>query len=227
MDNHPASPHHPPDALHRAIDARDVSALAALLAAGFPPNSRDPGPRGGGTPPLSHAMEQGFDEAARLLLDAGADPNACDDNGWTPAFYAVRYGRADFLQSLLLAGADPNASDADQGSALTYAAWHGHAGCAKILLEHGADPQKPGRDNDTPFRAAARAGRIEILEMFIRLGCNPNAPSPAHCRTPILEALSHGHKDAANFMKDLFQILESAKPSPSPDGNIKHKSKPL
>ncbi len=56
---------------------------------------------------LHVAAREGNMERARLLLDAGADPNATDYEGWTPLYLAVYNGRTEFAKLLLEAGADP------------------------------------------------------------------------------------------------------------------------
>ncbi|MGE3807467.1 MAG: ankyrin repeat domain-containing protein [Gemmataceae bacterium] len=52
-------------------------------------------------------------ELAALLLEYGADPNANNDNGWTPLHYACKFDSRDLamVELLLRHGADPNARD--------------------------------------------------------------------------------------------------------------------
>lgn len=103
-----------------------------------------------------------------LLLDAGADPNVCDQNGKPLIFLAlqndcilrvvlqynvdltVRWQRMSILELaclqsnyeaiiiLLHHDMDPNEPDSDGCTALY---WTEHSGCAELLLHFGADPR--------------------------------------------------------------------------------------
>lgn len=62
----------------------------------------------------SRCAEAGALEIARLLLSAGADPNAAEDMcGWTPLLGASKRGNAPMVAVLLGAGADPYLAEAD------------------------------------------------------------------------------------------------------------------
>jgi hypothetical protein len=65
----------------------------------------------GRTTPLAVAANFGQLEALRMLLAAGADPNARNGNESTPVLGAAFFGRADCLEALLDAGADPSLAD--------------------------------------------------------------------------------------------------------------------
>jgi ankyrin repeat protein len=55
--------------------------------------------------PLGAAVHMGHADAARLLLHAGADPNA-DADGGPPIFHATRRGYAKVVELLIERGAD-------------------------------------------------------------------------------------------------------------------------
>lgn len=90
-----------------AVLAPDPVRLAALLRAGADPGQADRD----GTTPLYLASVQGESESVRLLLAAGARPDA--------------------------ESAGPGA----EGTPLCAAASWGHTGTVRVLLEHGADPR--------------------------------------------------------------------------------------
>ena len=49
----------------------------------------------------------------KLLLDAGADKEVKDEDGWTPLHVAARKGHTDIVKLLLDAGADKDVKDKD------------------------------------------------------------------------------------------------------------------
>ena len=58
--------------------------------------------------PLHLAVIDGNAEMVKVLLEAGADPNARDGDSETPLHHAARSGNAEIVRLLLDAGADPD-----------------------------------------------------------------------------------------------------------------------
>ena len=88
-----------------------------------------------------YAAFRGDTEAVRLLLAAGANPNASTAWGWTPLMSAVDRGHTDAARLLLEAGANSNAADDSGTTVLTRATWQaqGHGGSADLVrLLHAA-----------------------------------------------------------------------------------------
>ena len=90
-------------------------------------------------------------EAERQKLEAGADPNARDENGDTPLHRAVLWGDAGAIAALLEAGVDPDARDKDGSTPLHWATLLGGADVIAALLEAGADPGARNDKGQTPF----------------------------------------------------------------------------
>src|SRR6266566_3813262 len=123
-------------ALAEAVKAR-VAALDVFEA--------DPGltdrRSGDGFTALHLAAFFGQDDAVRLLLARGADPDA-PGTGWmtgTPLNSAASAGRAATVDLLLEAGADPDAVQRGGWTPLHSAAHNGDARTVELLLAHGAD----------------------------------------------------------------------------------------
>jgi ankyrin repeat protein len=55
------------------------------------------------------------------LLERGADPNAKNDDGWTPLHIAAGEGHVEIVKLLLERGADPWIADNDKLIPLKYA----------------------------------------------------------------------------------------------------------
>lgn len=132
--------------------------------------------------PLAAAAWDGRTEYAKLLLDAGANPNVRDEDGWTPLLRAT-YNRAPIrLIALLLDhGARVDARNNGGNASLSHALRSGDAGVAKLLLERGADIRITGFDNrkwhdNSQMNSAgwsALGGDPECLHLALAYGADP------------------------------------------------------
>jgi ankyrin repeat protein len=102
---------------------------------------------------LHLAVFGGQEEAARVLLEAGADPNAPSTNEAVrvPPLGTAAFVRSTALARLLLdSGADVNGRGEGGFTALHSAAQNGDAELARLLLERGADPSLAADDGRRP-----------------------------------------------------------------------------
>lgn len=70
------------------------------------------------------------------LLQIGANPNRCDQDGKTPLHHAALKGHIEIAKILLEAGADPNAKDPLDYTPLHFASQHGHPAIIKLFKEY-------------------------------------------------------------------------------------------
>ena len=135
----------------------DLDRLAILLAA----DSGLAGLRSGdGFTALHLAAFFGKDDAARLLLARGADPDA-HGTGWmtgTPLNSAASAGHAAIVHLLLEAGADPDAVQLGGWTPLHSAAHNGDARTVELLLARGADPAAIDDEGRSVGDMAAESG---------------------------------------------------------------------
>lgn len=136
-------------------------------------------------------------EIARLLLRAGADPNAATNHrrgrplhyaadGYVigPAWDAERQVKT--IRCLLDAGADINAQDKNGATPLHRAVRTRCAAAVRFLLESGSDPTLKNEPGSTPFHLAAqntgrggsgadiaKAAQRQIIETFLAHGASP------------------------------------------------------
>ena len=123
---------------------------------------------------IDPSRSAGLVETARVLLDAGADPNSAvgrsPQAGHCSALYAAA-GLANhpaLARLLLERGADP-----DTPSALYHTAFHPDHACLRLLLEHGA------RDEGTnTLGAAISVADTEAVRLLLDAGVDPRAPIP-------------------------------------------------
>jgi ankyrin repeat protein len=163
------------------------------------------------TTALSAPISTGDVAGARLLLDAGADPNHLLDSG----LLGESHEQSPPVPPLAAA------VELDAGPDLT-----------GLLLAYGAAPDVPGWDGRTPYQQAVRTGQDQVAELLARHGASTTL-TPADrfvgaCRradraaamavlaaTPNLiaqltaedhriltDAASHGHTEAVRFMLD-------------------------
>jgi adenosylhomocysteine nucleosidase len=121
---------------------------------------------------LGLAVFFGRQEAAELLLDAGADPNtpASNDSKVSPIHSAAAHRdpeRSSHLCRLLLErGANPNVTQAGGWTPLHQAAAHGRKGIVELLLAHGASPEAVSDDDRTPAQMAEAKGHAEVQALL-------------------------------------------------------------
>jgi hypothetical protein len=89
--------------LHEAITRGDVGTVRQMVEAGADLDVREPS---GGSSPLITAAVFGQTEAARLLIEAGADVNLQNNEGSTALLTAAFFANPEIVELLLAAGAD-------------------------------------------------------------------------------------------------------------------------
>jgi len=106
----------------------------------------------------------GHPGCVRMLLAAGADPNAASQNPMRVApLHSALAGRHTAIAAALLdAGANVNAIQADGFTPLHEAAQNGDEPAALLLLVAGADPHVARDDGQTPADTARIAGHDEL-----------------------------------------------------------------
>jgi ankyrin repeat protein len=123
-----------------ATEQNDASMSGALLAAGADPNVQIhhlAGEQPAMLTPLQFAARAGFADVARVLLAAGANPNAGREAGVpTPLHFAAGEGHLDTVRVLLASGAGRSARDrAYHATAAGWAEFAGHPEIAAVLSE--------------------------------------------------------------------------------------------
>ncbi len=186
-----------PAAFFDAIDAGDAAAVSAAL--GQEPALAnalcDPGRAPGGSTAvtaLHYAVHVGHEDVAALLVEAGADLDARNDEGRTALHDAIENGRVQTHELLLERGAEVDvcaaailghiddlramldrdvelANDRTTGlSPLGWAAYGNQADVAELLLDRGA------RMDDKELFCAAACGHAQVAEVLVRRGADPD-----------------------------------------------------
>jgi len=125
--------------------------------------------------PLHMAAIRGFGRIVKALLEALADPNVQDSNGWSPLHYACALGNSEVAQTLLEYKAAVDVKDEYGLTPLQHACVHGHAAVAEILLEYKANVEIMGIGNATPLHYAAQSGDPTVCGVVLAYGARLEA----------------------------------------------------
>ena len=124
-----------------------------------------------------------FRDAIILLLNAGANPNSQDKDGYTALMVASRFKQVDTVRMLLGAGANPNLQQKGGLTALMSA-----IGSSKRALKR-ARHDYTGVD-------------IIIVSMLLDAGANPNLQGKHTGWTALIEASQNGHEEIVRLLLD-------------------------
>lgn len=183
--------------LYVAASENDTNAIAACLADGIKINALE---NNRGCSALHLAASLNRKDAAKYLLERGADINGRDHTGKTPLHYAALNDQYDMVEMLLWNKAEVNALDIQGLTPLHLAAQYGHAKIIKLLLNYGADISvKTNYRGLTPLHWAAFWGDTEAINALLDNGADINARD-SHGYTPFIWAEQNGCYEAARLL---------------------------
>ena len=172
--------------LHRSIfscTTRNYAFLELFLEKGLNPNARD---KKGKTPLMDLCFQNGMrrggvSAGVRILIDAGADIHARNDEGMMPIHCAVRLSVSDnpeVTATLLKAGADANAETEKGLTPLLMACMGNFASVVDLLLQAGADVNHVQNccQHWTALHYVTMNSKqpMEIAEILLDAGADPN-----------------------------------------------------
>jgi len=176
----------------------DLPALTSILDAGAAIDDC-----GTSYTPLMFAARYGQTDAARLLIERGADVQHRDNNGDRPMLWAADKGAADIISMFLDAGDTADSPLDPYGHSPLYkAALWGHAPAVEVLLAAAANPNSIAQSDETPLHAATRYGFAEVVTLLLKAGANPNSAESVFGQTPVHQAASDDTAEALAALLD-------------------------
>jgi ankyrin repeat protein len=143
-------------------------AMMAMVGGRGAPFAAGPGFERLIAPPFREASDRDPGDALKVLLEAGANPNAKTADGATLLHQAVTARRTDMIRALAEAGAKFDAVNKDNLTPL-------------LLAEKPEPPPPPGNNNDARAwrpRRDSREAVIATVRELMHLGPNDPAPQP-------------------------------------------------
>ncbi|XP_049941220.1 uncharacterized protein LOC126418487 [Schistocerca serialis cubense] len=124
---------------------------------------------------LIQLAKKGAVQEMRVLLEAGADVRAFDENRNTALHWAAASGSVEAVRRLLQARASVNARNNRRETPLYYAVWNGSAAVVRLLAWSSADPNARADDASTPLHWAAYWGHAEAAAALLEAGADRGA----------------------------------------------------
>jgi ankyrin repeat protein len=121
---------------------------------------------------LISCVRAGDADCVKLLLAAGAKPDASDGRGVAALIIAAQGGSASVMRLLLDAGADVNGARKGEGTPLCRAALYGRREIAELLMERGAklDVVCDSDHGDTPLMEALSGAMLAEMPDDLKEG---------------------------------------------------------
>ena len=135
----------------------------------------------------------------KALLDAGADVNRADRDGYTPLIRAAQTGKRETARLLLEKGARPDARTVFGVTPLFLAAAYGDLPTVRILLAHGASVNLRTVQGKTALHKAAFDGSIEVVRLLLSNGSDVNAREDDGS-TPLADAVIGLHAASVELL---------------------------
>lgn len=151
----------------------------------------------------SSGSSTGSMEVLQILLERGADCNACNKWRETPLLIAANNGHRLGVAALLKHGADPSLCSEAGWSALTFAAHKGYDDIVALLLHAGAPVNsRVSEDLSTPLHkacAGSKPGHLASVKLLLEAAADVHALNKWR-ETPLLTAANHGQSGAVEVL---------------------------
>ncbi|WP_372369909.1 ankyrin repeat domain-containing protein [Candidatus Uabimicrobium sp. HlEnr_7] len=139
------------------------------------------------------AVDKGYYNIVKALIEAGADINIRDNHKKTVLIVALNQQNEKIAQLLLSSGADCNVLDGEDNTMLTLALKHKQFNIAQNLLPK-VDIDHQNLQRETALMIAARNDNEKITELLVELGADVNIEAYRKNTALIIAAKSNSPK---------------------------------
>jgi len=158
-----------------------------------------------------------YNQAAKILINAKADLNACAEKCRSPLHLASLSGKLDIASLLLESGCDKDPHDEEGETPLHIAILNQNDELSTYLVNSRCDVNAKNMNESSPLHVAAAMGSISVIELLIQSGADKQAKDqggdiPLHC------AALYGNVDAIEVLLNEC-IIENEEKSTSLEGD--------
>ena len=171
-----------------------ASALHLCKVIGLIVASADERDAEGETSLMRASVEGRAREFLRLLVEAGADPNAARDDGVTAMWLASQFGRESCILSLVELKASVTQAAKDGATPVYIAAQQGFHNSIQVLHQRKADVTIADNKGFTPIHQAAMNGHFACVKLLVDLKGDLQART-SKSETPLALAKAHKQKE--------------------------------
>lgn len=148
---------------------------------------------------LCKAAKNGNHQDIPFLIEAGADVNHRDKDGYTALIQAVTWNKLECVHALIEAKAELNHQSETGWTALKWAIVKGHLECALSLIAAGADVNLANGNGSTPLQSAADEGYLKTVQALCNAKADVNTANNVG-ETPLIIAVERMHPDCARVL---------------------------
>lgn len=117
---------------------------------------------------LLKAAKKGHTHTVPLLINANANLDAVDSDGWTALMFSAYRDHIYITQLLINANCNLDLANIDGYTALMLAAEEGHAEIVRLLINANANLDTVDKYGDTALMLAAKMDYIDIVRLLIK-----------------------------------------------------------
>jgi ankyrin repeat protein len=159
---------------------------------------------------LLEAIELENHALVEILINAGANVNKANDDGWTPLLKAIIHGNEYIVELLLETKADVNKADSNGMTPLCHAVLNKDKDIVELLLNAKADVNTPNAKADvnkrdiystTPLHLAVINGGKDIVKLLLKAGANVNTKD-YQGKTPLTIATKYHKKKIVKLLHE-------------------------
>lgn len=158
---------------------------------------------------LRNALAWNQPKKVRLLLDAGADPLAMNEENSQLLLHAAISGGGELVKLMLELGCDANHRNIHGRTALHDAARFGNIEGVRILADAGAELDCRDERGQVPLIEAIVNNYPETAMELVRRGADIHGPLSGQQETPLMLAASRGATALVRLLLDRGSEIES------------------